>query len=188
MSALVIILLGTVLIQSSSIAADNTHPLPARMSLSDEIRGAAFTLISITLSALMGFAVTHYALNAWQFDYLRTPVIVLLTVAIILCTRAIVGHKNDEHPAPVLTLLTNQCALLGVALFASFYSQTLLGALASGFAVAVALVVLSAAFKGLMERVDRNLVPFVFRGIPIALITAGFMALALMGFVGIFKN
>jgi len=148
----------------------------------------AFTLASVTLSAIAGFAVTRYVLNVWQLDYLRTPAIVLATAIIILVTRPLAKRKDRTQRIDVLTLLTNQCALLGVGLFTSAFSQSFTGAMSCGIAIAFSLVVLSSAFKSLMERIDNGIVPFAFRGIPIALITAGFMALALMGFAGIVKN
>lgn len=188
MSALVIILLGTVLIQGSSLVIGGSRPaVHARLFLSNELREAAFTVIAITLSAALGFAVTHYLLEPFALNYFRTPAIVLSTAAVVVSARSWVAPIRDRQHE-VLVLLTDQCALLGLALFSACFADSIFEACLYGFVAACALAVLSVAFKLLMERIDRNAVPFVFRGIPLALISAGLMALALMGFAGIIRN
>ena len=187
MSALVIILLGTVLIQGSALVlGGTTPPVQARMSLSMELREAAFTMVTLTLSAVMGFIITHYILDTLQLDYLRTPVIVVTVATIIIIARAVTGRQDSQHQ--VLVLLTNQCALLGIALFTASFADSVPEAFLYGLVSACALAILSAAFKALMERVNTNSIPIVFRGIPLALISAGLLALALMGFAGFVHN
>jgi electron transport complex protein RnfA len=189
MSALVIILLSTVLIQGSALALGTVRPaLSARLSLSHELREASFTIITITLSALLGYAITHGVLIPLELEYLRTPALVLTTTAIIIVARSMIDNNRLELRHEVLTLLTNQCALLGVALFTSYFSDSVLQAFVYGLGAAFTLAILSAAFKALIDRIDANSIPFVFRGIPVALISAGLMALALMGFAGIVRN
>ncbi len=188
MSALVIILLGTVLIQSSPLALDGSRSLiKARLSFTDEIRHALFTLITITLSAVLGFVVVHDVLMPLRLEYLRTPIIVLGIAAIIYAYNKWL-HAGEVLQYSPLIILTNHCALLGIALFTAWYSESLLAALSYGFGAACALALLSAAFKALMERIDTTVIPFVFRGIPLSLISAGLMALAWMGFAGLVHN
>lgn len=187
MSALVIILLGTVLIQGSALVlGGTTPPVQARLSLSMELREAAFTMVTLILGAVMGFITTHYILDTLQLDYLRTPVIVLTVAAIIVVAQIFTSKQDSQHQ--VLVLLTNQCALLGMALFTASFANSVLEAFWYGLVSACALAVLSAAFKTLMERVNTNIIPFVFRGIPLALMSAGLVALALMGFAGVVHN
>ncbi len=191
MSALVIILLGTVLIQGSSLILGNESsrlPLQARLSLSAELREASFTIITITLSAVFGFSITHYILMPLQLNYLRTPALVFITACIIIAARSFIDVAEHSPQHRVLVLLTNQCALLGVALFSAFLSNSLPESFAYGFGASLALALLSAAFRALMERINTSAIPFVFRGIPLSLISAGLMALALMGFAGIIRN
>lgn len=189
MSALVIILLSTVLIQGSSIALGGAQPpSSARLSLSVELREAMFTLITITLNAVMGYAVTHYALMPLQMEYLRTPTLVMLTATIIVVTRSIIDSGKQDPRHQVLVLMTNQCALLGLALFTNYFADSLFEAFLYGLGAAFSLAILSISFRALMERIDTNAIPFVFRGVPVSLISAGLMALALMGFAGIVRN
>ena len=189
MSALVIILLGTVLIQASSIVLGQSRaPLQARLSLSIELREAAFTLVSITVSSVLGYTITDYLLKPWKLEFLRTPVLLLATAAAILSTRALIDTARLDARHQVVVMMTNQCALLGVTLFVTYYADSWTEAFLYGLGSAAALAVLSASFKLLLERIDTTAVPFVFRGIPLSLISAGLMALALMGFAGIVKN
>jgi electron transport complex protein RnfA len=78
--------------------------------------------------------------------------------------------------------------MLGLALFSATALETVSEALLYGLGAALILAVLSASFLALRERIDVADVPMIFRGIPIALITAGFMALALMCFAGMVRN
>lgn len=194
MAALLIILLGTVLIQGSAIALGNVPAAAhARGNFATELRTALVTLITITLAAVLGFTVMHYLLIPWQLEYLRTPAIVMGVALIVVCIRSAVPSRQPltDRPAQRMTLLaqlTVQCALLGIAFFTATFTETVSEAFAYGVGAACALALLSAAFAALMERIDNNSIPFVFRGIPLALISAGFMALALMGFVGLIRS
>ena len=84
-----------------------------------------------------------------------------------------------------LPLITTNCAVLGVAIlmiqkeFNLLQSVTYSVATALGFALALVL------FAGIRERLDFEDVPKSFKGIPIALITAGILAMAFMGFSGL---
>ena len=107
---------------------------------------------------------------------------------IFIGSRALLDHIPGAIRWPdMLAQLTTQCAMLGMALFSASALETLSEALAYGVGAALLLAALSAAFAALRERIDAADIPIAFRGIPIALITAGFMALALMGFVGMIR-
>ena len=89
-------------------------------------------------------------------------------------------HLNED-----LSQAVYNCAVLGVAFIITLrnYSlpQTLLYALASGVGILGVLVI----FTGMQDQASFDNCPKVFRGLPIQLITAGLMALALMGFYGL---
>ncbi|MGC3980992.1 MAG: Rnf-Nqr domain containing protein [Steroidobacteraceae bacterium] len=188
MATLLIILLGTMLIQGSTIAlGGNTPPVAARGVRADELRAASFTLITLTLSSLLGFGVRR--LLPQGQDYLQTPLLLTGIALVFLGARAVLEHIPGAIRWPdLLAHLTTQCAMLGMALFSAATLETFAEALFYGMGAALLLAVLSASFVALRERIDAADLPLVFRGIPIALITAGFMALALMGFVGMIRN
>lgn len=190
MTTLLIILLGTMLIQGSAIAVNQriTHAA-ARGVLVDEFRTASFTLITLTLASLFGFGFTHAVLQPLQLSYLQLPALIGGIALIFLGTRALLTNVAGAVRWPdLLAHLTTQCAMLGLALFSATALETLSEALLYGMGAALMLAALSASFSALREHIDMADVPMIFRGIPLALITAGFMALALMGFVGMVRN
>jgi len=186
MAALLIILLSTVLIQSSVIVAGNNTPTKrARGALADEFRPAVFTLATLTLAAVYGFAITHYVLVPYKLEYLRTPSLLIGVALIFFAARKLFDNIPGAVRSPdLLSHLTAQVALLGIALFAAAFTESFIEACCYGSGAACALIILSSSFAAILERVDTIDIPFVFRGIPVALITVGLMALALMGFAG----
>ena len=149
----------------------------------------------------MGAAVTFVMGLASAFCYLINMVLVSLhlefmqTVAYILVIAGLVQFvemflkKNIPTLYTALgvylPLITTNCAVLGVAIlmiqkeFNLLQSVTYSVATALGFALALVL------FAGIRERLDFEDVPKAFKGIPIALITAGILAMAFMGFSGL---
>lgn len=190
MATLLIILLGTVLIQSSSVAAGGLmRHGPARGVFADEFRTASFTIVTLSLAAVFGFGITHKVLMPLQAAHLQMPVLLAGMALIFLGARAALQKVSGAIRWPdLLAHLTTQCAMLGMALFSATALETFAEALGYGLGAALMLALLGACFMALRERVDAAPVPLVFRGIPIALITAGFMALALMGFAGMVRN
>jgi electron transport complex protein RnfA len=188
-TSLLIILLGTVLIQSSAIAMGNLKSVGAvRGVFADEFRTASFTLITLTLASLLGYGLKNRLITAQQ-DYLLTPALLLGLALIFVVSRMALAKMPGEIRWPdFIVHLSNQCAMLGMALYSAMYLQSASEAFNYGLGAALLLAVLGASFTALRQRIDDADVPMVFRGIPIALITAGFMALGLLGFVGMVRN
>jgi electron transport complex protein RnfA len=84
-----------------------------------------------------------------------------------------------------LPLITTNCAVLGVALLNLDRQHGLLESLVFGAAAASGFALALLLFAALRERLETGDVPAAFQGAPIALVTAGLMALAFMGFGGI---
>ena len=149
----------------------------------------------------MGMAVTFvmaiasaacYAVNVLLvklgLDYMQTVAFILVIAAIV---QVVEMFLKKSVPAlykalgVYLPLITTNCAVLGVAIlmiqkeFNLLQSVTYSVATALGFALALVL------FAGIRERLDFEDVPKAFKGIPIALITAGILAMAFMGFSGL---
>lgn len=185
MGTLLIILLGTVLIQGSAIAGERAGIVAARGVFADEFRTAIFTLVTLSLASMFGFAITHAVLQPLQLNWLTTPAVMTGVAIVFLLARRILEKVPGAIRWPdLLAHLTTQCAMLGMALYSATTLETLGEAFTYGLGAALMLALLSASFAALRERIDAADVPIAFRGVPLALITAGFMALALMGFVG----
>jgi electron transport complex protein RnfA len=149
---------------------------------------ALATLFVLTLASGASWAAWHWLLEPLGLGYLRTLVFVLLIAAVVQGAEMIVRATSPllhELLGVFLPLITTNCAVLGVALINlerqhGFVESLIFGAAAAaGFGLALLL------FAGLRERMDTADVPAAFRGTPIALVTAGLMALAFMGFNGL---
>jgi electron transport complex protein RnfA len=149
---------------------------------------ALATLFVLTLASGASWAAWHWLLEPLGLGYLRTLVFVLLIAAVVQGAEMIVRATSPllhELLGVFLPLITTNCAVLGVALINlerqhGFVESLIFGAAAAaGYGLALLL------FAGLRERMDTTDVPAAFRGTPIALVTAGLMALAFMGFSGL---
>jgi electron transport complex protein RnfA len=83
-----------------------------------------------------------------------------------------------------LPLITTNCAVLGVALLNVQESNNFINSALYGFGGAIGFTLVMVLFASIRERLEFSDVPNSFRGAPIALITAGFMSVAFMGFAG----
>jgi electron transport complex protein RnfA len=84
-----------------------------------------------------------------------------------------------------LPLITTNCAVLGVALLNLQEQRTFVAAALYGFGAAIGFSLVLSLFAAIRERVDVADVPEPFKGSAIALVTAGLMSLAFMGFAGL---
>jgi electron transport complex protein RnfA len=92
-----------------------------------------------------------------------------------------------QQPGFALVMTTNT-ALLGIALITDLRSATFGVAVLLAIGAAVALAILLLSFAALYERLQHADVPVIFREAPLALVTAGIMALAFMGFSGLIQE
>lgn len=191
MTTLLILILGTVLIQNSATVAgaQRARIIHARGAFAREFDDAWRNLFTLTLACVAGYLMQRYGLAPRELSYLRTPLLLISVALIFAAARRLVARSSDAAQWPdFLAYATHHAALFGLALFGAFNVHSIGGALAYGIGAAFAMTLLNAIFVALRERVVEQEVPFVFRGIPIALITAGLMALALFGFVGLVRQ
>jgi electron transport complex protein RnfA len=120
-------------------------------------------------------------------EHLRTLAFILVIAATVQLTEILM-----RRTAPVLyqalglflPLITTNCAVLGVALLNTFAQRNLFEAMLFGFGSALGFGLVLVLFAAARERLEMAPVPAPFRGAPIALVTAGLMALAFTGFSG----
>jgi electron transport complex protein RnfA len=151
--------------------------------------GLATTFV-LTLSSVSSYLVNEYLLVPLELEFLRTITFILVIAVVVQLTEMIV-HKTSPLLYQVLgiflPLITTNCAVLGVALLNIQQKHGFLESAIYGFGAAVGFSLVLALFAGLRERVAQAEVPEVFKGAPIALITAGIMSMAFMGFTGLIK-
>ena len=151
--------------------------------------GAATTFV-LTVGTGASWIIDHWLLIPFGLEYLRTLSFIVTIAAIVQFTEMIIAKTSPSMQQVLgiyLPLITTNCAVLGVPLLNisnnyNFVESLLFGAGSSvGFSLALIL------FAGMRERIDAADVPVYFRGVSIAMITAGMMALAFMGFAGLDK-
>jgi len=152
---------------------------------------ALATTFVLTLSSICSYLVNHFILEPLDITYLRTISFILVIAVVVQFTEMVV-HKTSPLLYQVLgiflPLITTNCAVLGVALLnvqqdLDFFSSALYG-----FGAAVGFSLVLVLFAAMRERIVAADVPEVFRGPAIALITAGLMSMAFMGFSGLVRG
>ena len=152
---------------------------------------AMATTFVLTLSSASSYLVNEYLLAPFGLEYLRTISFILVIAAVVQFTEMVV-HKTSPLLYQVLgiflPLITTNCAVLGVALLNVQESHGFLESAIYGFGAAVGFSLVMILFAAMRERLDVADVPTPFRGPAIALITAGLMSMAFMGFTGLVRG
>jgi electron transport complex protein RnfA len=127
-------------------------------------------------------------LVALDLCYMQTVVFILVIASIV---QAVEMFLKKAVPAlykalgVFLPLITTNCAVLGVVLVNVQKSYDFLRSVVNGAAGGLGFTLAIVLFASVRERVDQADCPKCFKGFPIALITAGLLALAFMGFSGL---
>ena len=152
--------------------------------------GLATTFV-LTLSSVCSYLTNEYLLAPLGLQYLRTIAFILVIAAVVQFTEMVV-HKTSPLLYQVLgiflPLITTNCAVLGVALLNIQAKHGFLESALYGFGAAVGFSMVLVLFAAMRERIAASDVPVHFRGAPIALVTAGLMSLAFMGFSGLVRG
>jgi electron transport complex protein RnfA len=152
--------------------------------------GLATTFV-LTLSSVCSYLINEYLLIPFGLEYLRTIAFIMTIAAVVQFTEMVV-HKTSPLLYNVLgiflPLITTNCAVLGVALLNVQEAHGFLESALYGFGAAIGFSLVLVLFSAIRERVAVADVPWPFQGNAIALITAGLMSLAFMGFAGLVKG
>ena len=149
---------------------------------------AAATTFVLTLSSMLSYLVHNYLLVPLNLEYLRTLSFILVIAAIVQFTEVVMRKTSPllyRVLGIFLPLITTNCAVLGVALLNVQEQHSLFESALFGFGAAAGFALVLVLFSAIRERLVLADIPEAFRGAPIALITAGLMAIAFMGFSGL---
>jgi electron transport complex protein RnfA len=193
MKELGLILVGTVLVNNFVLV--KFLGLCPFMGVSRKLETAAgmalATTFVLTLSSVCSYLVQTWLLSPLGLEYLRTIAFILVIAGVVQFTEMVV-HKTSPLLHQVLgiylPLITTNCAVLGVALLNVQESHGFLESMVYGFGAAMGFSLVLVLFAGVRERVAAADVPVAFRGASIALVTAGLMSLAFMGFAGLVRG
>lgn len=149
--------------------------------------GLATTFV-LTLSSVTSYLLNKYLLIPLDLEYLRL-IGFIVAIAIVVQLTEMIVHKTSPLLYNVLgiflPLITTNCAVLGVALLNVQAENNLVESALYGFGAAIGFSIVLTLFAALRERIAAADVPQPFQGAAIALITAGLMSLAFMGFSGL---
>ncbi len=149
------------------------------------------TTFVLTLSSVFSYLADEYLLAPLGLEYLRTITFILVIAVVVQFTEMVV-HKTSPLLYRVLgiflPLITTNCAVLGVALLNVQEQHGFFESAVYGFGAAVGFSMVMILFAAMRERIAVADVPEAFRGSAIALVTAGLMSLAFMGFSGLIKG
>ncbi len=152
--------------------------------------GLATTFV-LTLSSVCAYLTNTYLLAPLGLEYLRTITFILVIAVVVQFTEMVV-HKTSPLLYRVLgiflPLITTNCAVLGVALLNIQEQNGFIESGLYGFGAALGFSMVMVFFAALRERLAAADVPVYFQGSAIALITAGLMSLAFMGFAGLVRG
>ncbi|MCM2309718.1 MAG: electron transport complex subunit RsxA [Pseudomonadota bacterium] len=151
--------------------------------------GAATTFV-LTMACGASFVIDRWLLIPNHLEYLRTLSFIVTIAAIVQLTELVIQKTSPllhQVLGIYLPLITTNCAVLGIPLLNVSLRHNFLESLLFGFGSAVGFTLALILFAGIRERLEAADVPVHFRGTAIAMITAGLMSLAFMGFAGLDK-
>lgn len=190
MTDLALVIVGTVLVNNlvlvkflglcPLLGASQRFETAAGMSLA--------TAFVLTLAAAGSYLVDSFLLQPFELGYLRIISFILVIAGAVQFTELMVRRLSPllhQVLGIYLPLITTNCAVLGIALLNARQSDSLLTAMASGLGAGLGFGLVMILFAGLRERLDTAAVPAALQGPAIALLTAGIMSMAFLGFSGL---
>jgi len=195
MTELILALLGAALVNNivlqHTLAIDpllRRAPTGSAYRLQVHALGLA-TLVAMLVVSILGQMLYRYALQPLQLDYMR--LFVFLPLCVLSPTPILLGLQRwlkDWPFAGLQQLLAGNAALLGLCLQLSGEHQGLLHACMVGLGSGLGFWLVLALFDDLRQRSRHDDVPLAFRGLPMELMGAGIMAMAFLGFSGLFSS
>jgi Na+-translocating ferredoxin:NAD+ oxidoreductase subunit A len=157
-----------------------------KVSTSVGMSGAV--LFVMTLATIVTWTITNYILIPFDLIFLQTVSFILVIASLVQMVEIILKKVSPplfQALGIFLPLITTNCAVLGVAILTVQQEFTLLQGVVFAIANAIGFALALILFAGIREHLDLLELPKGMRGVPIALISAGIIALAFMGFAGL---
>ncbi len=149
--------------------------------------GLAVTFV-MGLSSAMTYLVNSFLLVPLGLGYMQTVVYILLIAALVQFVEMVLQKFMPALHSALgiyLPLITTNCAVLGVALLSTQNGYDFIGSVLFGVCAGLGFLLAIVLFASIRERLEFSDYPKCFEGYPIALITAGLLSMAFMGFSGL---
>jgi len=152
--------------------------------------GMAVTFV-MTIAAVVTWFVQYFVLIPFGIEYLQTIAFILIVASLVQMVEMVVQKTSPalyQALGIFLPLITTNCAVLGLAVLNIQKGYSFVESIVFALGAAIGFTLAMVLFAGLRERIDLCPVPRSFRGSAIALVTAGLLSLAFMGFAGLVKG
>jgi len=157
-----------------------------RVSTAIGMAGAvAFVMV---LATIVTYLIQNYVLDRLGLGYLQTITFILVIAALVQLVEIILKKASPalyQALGIFLPLITTNCAILGVAILTIQKEFNLVEGVVFAISHAIGFGLALSIFAGIREHLDLQNIPKGIKGTPIALITAGILAMAFMGFSGL---
>ena len=151
---------------------------------------ASATTFVLTLASICSFLVYNFVLEPLSLTYLKTISFILVIAVVVQVAKMFIEKTSPllyRVLGVFLPLITTNCAVLGVALLNVTKAYNFFESAIYGFGAALGFSLVLILFSAMRERLAVADVPTPFKGAAIAMITAGLMSLAFMGFAGLIQ-
>ena len=149
--------------------------------------GMAVTFV-MALASIVTWCLQEFVLGQFGIEFMQTIVFILVIAALVQMVEIVLKKVSPalyQALGIFLPHITTNCAVLGVAILMVQKNMDLLTGVIYAVATALGFALALVLFAGIRERLEVEDVPAAFRGVPIALITAGLLAMAFMGFANV---
>ena len=151
--------------------------------------GMAVTFV-MGLASVISYTVYTFIWKTFHMEYLYTVAFILVIASLVQFVEMVIQKVSPSLYSALgvyLPLITTNCAVLGVAILNRQKEYTLIESVVNGVGGALGFTLVIVLFAGIRERIENNNILPALKGFPIALITAGFMAIAFLGFQNLIK-
>ena len=152
--------------------------------------GAAVAFV-LVIATIVTYLIQHYVLNPFGLQYLQTIAFILVIAALVQMVEIVLKKVSPslyQALGVFLPLITTNCCILGVAILVIQNDFDLLTGVIYAFATALGIALAMILFAGIREQLSLVNIPKGMDGMAIALVTAGLLAMAFMGFSGVDKG
>jgi len=148
--------------------------------------GIAVTLVML-IASVSTSVIYNYILVSYQVEFMNIVIYILVIASLVQIVELTIRRTNIilyKALGIYLPLITTNCAVLGIALINSAENYSILESVVSALGAGIGFTLVLIIMSGIREKLDLADSPQSMRGLPVAFITAAFLALAFIGFSG----
>ena len=192
MNAVLTILIGSIFV--NNFAMSRFYGICPFLGVSKKLEtafgmGMAVTFV-MAVASLVAYLVNTFLLIPLEIEYLQTIAFILVIAVLVQIVEMAIKKMSPglyQALGVYLPLITTNCCVLGAAELNAKYDRGILASTVFGLCSGIGFAIAVILFASLRERLEISKIPRPFQGAAIALITAGILAMAFMGFSGLVK-